>query len=389
MANDTPFKAKLRQLTLAGWRSIQRTDPPIEFCDINVFIGPNGSGKSNLVSFFRMLNRMIAGKLQEFIGTNGGAETLLYLGSKHTAKIEATLKFDSRDGTNRYFMRLMQAAGDRLIFSEERLEFQRANNPPSPSDVLGGGHNESLLKERAEEEKLQKARPPRKTKSIAQVSYRLLKNCRVFHFHDTSETARMRGTCYLNDNYHLQPDGGNLAAMLYLYQQTAPVAYRRIVATVRKIIPDFDDFALEPDRLNPNTIRLNWRQQGREYLFGPHQYSDGSLRAIALITLLLQPEDDLPDAIVLDEPELGLHPFGLELIAGLMRSVSLQTRIIAATQSASFLDHFEPEEIVVTESIGGATCFRRLDAEKLKDWLEDYTLSQLWERNVIGGGPMP
>src|SRR5262249_21581483 len=294
----------------------------------------------------------------------------------NTSKIEATLEFDSKDGVNRYFMRLVQAAGERLIFSEERLEFHRRDSAPSKPEVLGtGGHLESLLRDKAAEEKEQKTTAATgKKKSIARVTYGLLKKCRVYHFHDTSQTARIRRGGYINDNYHLHPDAGNIAAMLYLYQQQSPVAYRRIVSTVRKVVPDFDAFVLAPDRLAPNNIRLNWRHRGHDYLFGPHQFSDGSLRAIALITLLLQPEADLPAAIVLDEPELVLHPAALEMIAGLIRAVAVTTQVIVATQSPSFVDHFEAGEIAVTESVGGQTRFHRLDAEPLKDWLEDYTV---------------
>ena len=192
---------------------------------------------------------------------------------------------------------------------------------------------------------------------------------------------------YIEENQHLNADGGNLAAMLYLYKQTKPLVYDRIKSTVRKIMPMFDDFVLEPQRLNPKNILLNWKQTGSEYLFGPHQLSDGTLRAMALITLFLQPQEDLPDVIILDEPELGLHPHAIEIITGLIRAASLKTQVILTTQSTTFLDHFEPEEIIVVDFEAGHSVFRRLEPEELKDWLEDYSVSELWEKNVLGGGP--
>ncbi len=168
-----------------------------------------------------------------------------------------------------------------------------------------------------------------------------------------------------------------------------PMVYDRIVSTMRKVLPEFGDFELGPSRLNPNDIILDWRKQGFDYLFGPHQISDGTIRAMALCTLFLQPENFLPDVIVLDEPELGLHPNALEIIAGLMRAASEKAQVIVATQSQTFLNFFEPDEIVIVESQKAESRFDRLDPEKLKDWLEDYSIGDLWQRNVIGGGPLP
>jgi predicted ATPase len=186
----------------------------------------------------------------------------------------------------------------------------------------------------------------------------------------------------------LYSDGGNLAAIVYLYQQTNPFIYRRIVATVRHVMPAFEDFVLEPQRLNPKNILLNWRQKGNEYIFGPHQLSDGTLRAMALITLFLQPKEDLPSLIVVDEPELGLHPHAIDIITGLIRAASLETQVIVTTQSTAFLDYFDPEEVIVVDSRWGQSTFRHLNLEELKYWLKDYSVGELWEKNVLGGGPL-
>jgi predicted ATPase len=150
----------------------------------------------------------------------------------------------------------------------------------------------------------------------------------------------------------------------------------------------FDDFVLEPSRLNPNSILLNWKQLGSDYVLGPHQMSDGSLRAVALIAALLQPDDNLPDLLVLDEPELGLHPYAISILAGLIRAASSKTQVVVSTQSAALVDEFAAEEVIVVESENQQSRFRRLDPEMLKDWLSEYSLGELWEKNVIGGGPL-
>jgi len=174
---------------------------------------------------------------------------------------------------------------------------------------------------------------------------------------------------------------------LYKTQQTEPACYQRIVGTIRQIAPFFGDFNLVPSGLNPNVIQLRWKERDRDYDFGPHLLSDGTLRAMALVALLLQPTKDLPSVIIIDEPELGLHPYAIATLAGLLRSASVHSQIIVATESPTLLDHFEPQDVVVTERCMGETVFKRLDAKELQEWRDEYSLGELWEKNVIGGRP--
>ena len=184
------------------------------------------------------------------------------------------------------------------------------------------------------------------------------------------------------------PDAGNLAALLLRLRETnSGSAYKRIVTTIRLIAPFFDDFDLEPAGPNKKEIILNWRDRGSDQVFGPHQLSDGTLRAMCLVTLLMQPEDELPDLIVVDEPELGLHPYALNVVASLFKKVSHHTQVVISTQSSSFLDNFGAEDVIVVNREGKESLFTRLDPEKLKEWLEEYSLGEVWEKNVIGGGP--
>ena len=260
--------------------------------------------------------------------------------------------------------------------TEERVTFMRMGaNKPTVVD-LGAGHSETNLLRAADD-----------GNQTASVALRLLRSCRLFHFHDTSESSAARQPCYVEANRFLYPDAGNLAAMLYLFREQHPTAYRRISATVRQMVPDFAGFVLEPSKLNERQILLNWTHKDREYEFGPHQLSDGSLRFIALATLLLQPEEKLPLLIALDEPELGLHPAALEILAGMSRAVSEHSQLVFATQSSVFLDHFEPQNILVVNSRSGTSEFQRLDVEKLAAWRADYSMGEIWEKNVVGGGP--
>ncbi len=364
--------AQLTRLHLAGWKSIR--DTALEFRRLNVMIGANGSGKSNLIGFFKLVNEMIGGRLHEQVGKLGGAVSLLYFGPRRTKAIEVCFRFDDEQGRSDYSLRLSLILNS-LTIAEQRVEvYPSGVRRPQQSD-FGEGQG-SGPKQPGEEDG-----------SREKFIRGFLARCRVFHFHDTSPEAAMRRDCFLDANRFLYSDGGNLAAMLYLYRQRYPTVYHRILAAVRQITPNFDDFVLEPLRLNPRNVQLDWRSKGSEYEFGPHQLSDGTLRVIALCTLLLQPDEDLPAMILLDEPELGLHPSALAILADLMKLASERCQLLVATQSATLIDHFDAGDIITVDQRDGTSSFQRLDAESLKQWLEEYTVGELWEKNVIGGGP--
>lgn len=349
----------------------------LELHHINVLIGANGAGKSNLISFFKMLNEMMAGRLQMYIADSGRAQSLLYFGPKITPQITARLEFEASNGSDTYDMRLFHAPGDTLFFAEETLSFLQTNWPNPKTISLGTGHQETRISESADA-----------GEKTARVFKDLLKRCRVYHFHDTSPTAHVRQYSYIGHNYWLMPDASNLAALLYrLRNEDNGSAYYPIVTTIRLIAPFFDDFELEPSGPGKKDIILNWRGKKSAQVFGPHQLSDGTLRAICLITLLMQPEDKLPGLIVVDEPELGLHPYALNIIASLFNKASHHTQVLIGTQSSSFLNNFNPGDVIVVNRDAMESQFVRPEAEKLKEWLEDYSLGEVWEKNIIGGGP--
>lgn len=369
------MKVSLTKLDLHGFKSIRHlTDFKLD--SINVFIGMNGAGKSNLISFFRLLNWMTPspGNLQFHVSKAGGANALLHEGVGTTPHLQASLVFETAAGTNEYAMRLSYAAQDTLIFADEKYRFSRSSyGTMADWNMLGAGHREARLIEEGARGEM-----------TARTILRLLKGCVVYQFHNTSETARIRQRWDVHDNRLLKEDGANLAAFLLRLRESQPRSYSRIVETIRQITPFFADFELVPQ---DGTLLLQWRERNSDLVFGPHQASDGTLRVMALVSLLLQPEEDLPTVIILDEPELGLHPYAITIIAGLLRSISTTTQVILATQSLAFVDHFDPEHIIVVSRPERESIFTRLDPERLKDWLAEYSLSELWEKNVIGGRP--
>ncbi len=367
--------AKLQRLILNGFKSIKKMD--LELRPLNVLIGANGAGKSNVVSLFKMLAEMMAGRLQQHIGATGRARSVLHFGPKVTPQMEARLEFEVDSDVEIYGMRLSHAAGDMLVFADENVSFLKTGCEHPKLIPLGAGHEETRIIQKADE-----------GEPTAKALRRLLDNCRVHHFHDTSPMARVRQYGYIGDNRRLLPDAGNLAAFLFrLREEDGGPIYRRIVTTIRLFAPFFDDFDLEPASPGKKDVILNWRDKGSDQVFGPHQLSDGTLRAMCLVTLLLQPEKELPRLIIVDEPELGLHPYALNTIAALFKKASHHTQVLISTQSSSFLDNFEPDDVVVVNREDKESKFMRLDGVKLDAWLDEYSLGEVWEKNVIGGGP--
>ena len=374
MTIEGTVRSRLERITLKGFKTIHEL---IDFepHSRTVLIGPNGAGKSNFISFFRMMGWALAGRdqLPLYVSQQGGSRRLLHDGPAHTREIEAELTIRTAAGENEYAFRLFHAAGDTLVFADEQYRFSRAGRPSKATwKPLGAGHKDPQLLTAAVDDQ------------TAQVIRTLLQKIVVYQFHNTSDTARIRGKWSADDNRWLKEDAANLAPVLYRLQTQDRRYYQRIVDTIRLVLPLFSDFELEPDYRD---LMLAWRERGTDEVFNASQASDGLLRIIALITLLLQPEQDLPDVLILDEPELGLHPSAINVIGGLLAAAAMKIQIITATQSVPLVDCFNPEDIVVVERSDRASTFKRLDPATLKEWLEEYSLSELWEKNVIGGRP--
>jgi predicted ATPase len=370
---------QIESLRVAGFLSIKEAE--LSFDRLNVLIGSNGSGKSNLLRLFELLQALADGSLQTFVAQAGGADALLHYGRKHTQQIEIHIRFQrSEHLANGYSCRLIPAAGDTLIIDEEAIEFHDRRVYSRP--YMQGGHVRStestLLQPESQFENLTDY-------GIARHVRDCLRSYRVYHFHDTSPSAPVKQRGYLYDNIQLHSHAGNLAAMLYRMREEHPSRYARLLEVIRLNAPFLNEFVLEP--MERDRILLRWRASGSEVVFGADALSDGTLRYICLCTLLMQPPEWMPATVLVDEPELGLHPFAITVIGELMRAASLHTQLIISTQSPSLLNQFEPSEIVVVERRDNGSEFQRLSPDRLQAWLKDYSLGELWEKNLIGGRP--
>lgn len=379
---------RLLQLRIEGYKSI--ANQTLDLGRLNVLIGGNGVGKSNLISVFSLLRAMNDGKedLEKFVSTAGGANAMLHFGRKRTERIRIHV-VSGKEGSpgsthNTYQAELTPTDLDNFHHAEltptdlDNFHYSAGGMVGGPHDPAIGsaGHQADVSGGRRE------AVPPRPNRALEM----LLHECgREYHFHDTSRGAAVKQTGNIDDNRHLRSDGSNLAAFLYWIKLTHADHLRLIVDTIRQIAPFFDDFELAPRRLNEQTIRLEWRERGSDSYFNANQLSDGTLRFICLATLLLQPV--LPRLILLDEPELGLHPAAINLLSDLLKQASEHTQLLVSTQSVTLVNHLEPAHIWVADRQGGATVFTHLETQDLSQWLGAYALGELWEKNVLGGRP--
>jgi predicted ATPase len=360
----------LAKLEVTNFKSIRHAE--LELRPLNVVIGPNGAGKSNLIGVFRLLGQVLEERFQEYVAQQGGAARLLHHGPKRSPFIAVRFTF-ARNG---YSLSFSPNVADELFFGVERVHF-RGDYVSDGGRTIGTGHREAKLPEAARQS----------PQGIPGHVMDGVHNWIVYHFHDTSETSPPKLQQQIDDNRSLRSDAGNLAAFLYRLQLRHPEQFARITAAVRRIAPFFAEFRLAPLANKPTHIKIEWRHVGSDAYFDGASLSDGTLRFICLATLLLQPAELQPSLILLDEPELGLHPAALKLLVEMLRSTAQRTQIVAATQSVTLLDDLAPEEVIVAEQSEGETTFRRLEEVKLRDWLEDYTIGELWMKNVLGGRP--
>lgn len=376
------MRLKLNSIRLKGYKSIDGNGQTIPINDdVTVMIGANGVGKSNVVSFFQLLNYAMSGSLQTYIGENGFADAFLYYGSKNTDRIKAKLTFSDVNSTNDYTFHLAYAAGDSLIYTEETISFKNEGRDRPFKLTMEVGKKESQLYEALKSDH----------KETVKFFINLLKGCRYFQFHDTTTDAKIRKKGFIRDDRFLRSNAGNLAAFLYgiKHRDGGERYYNRIIRYIQQVMPQFGDFVMAPTLIDENYISLDWREKDNDYIFSVNQISDGTLRFMALATLLLQPPQTLPSIIVIDEPELGLHPVAISILAGMIKKASENAQVILATQSPRLLDEFDADKVVVIErdEVRKTSVFKKLSSERLKDWEEEFTTSELWEKNVIGGRP--
>lgn len=374
-------KTALDHISIRGFRSLENVELP-EIPSAAVLIGANGSGKSNFIRFFEMLSWMLGSRrLAEFVERQGGADDQLFGGNRRTPRIEGEVTLRTDGGTNDYRFILSHAHPDRFFFSEECFRFNRGDLPTkAPWQHLGSGHQEAEIVEAA-----QAAESHDVNVTTAGVIVGLLRNCSIYQFHDTSDGSNFKKRWDIEENNYLRSHGGNLASVLHRLEQEDIKRFEMICHHIGRVLPVFDRFQIEESY---GRVLLRWKAEGTSKTFGAHLTSDGSLRFFALVTLLNLPPEMLPDVLLLDEPELGLHPAAIALVGGMIKVLAQERQVIVATQSPLLVDAFGLDEIFVLELEEGRTLFRKLNAEDYRAWLDDnFTPGEMWQKNLLGGRP--
>ncbi len=370
--------SKIEHIEIKGFRSLE--DIKVDLGNLNVIIGANGAGKSNFIKFFEMLSWMLVERnLGGFIEQNGGADDQLFGGNKKTPRLSAEIYLRTGKGRNDYRFSLAYGEPDRLFFTEEKFRFSSEGKETKAKwNSLDSGHREAEI--------VNKRHDGDTAATTAKILVGLLRNYSTYQFHDTSTGSAFKTSCEADDVSNLRRNGGNLAAVLFWLHDNDGKRYDMIRRQIARILPGFDDFELEP---RYGKISLRWRSKNLpDKTMGAHLTSDGSLRLFALVTLLNLPTEMLPDVIMLDEPELGLHPAGVVLIGSMIRSVSKEKQVIIATQSPLLVNSFEVDEIIVAECRDGRSIFTQKSSSDYQDWLEDdFKVGDLWLKNLLGGRP--
>ena len=367
------LKKNLKHIKVEGFKSIAKLDLPME--NINILIGANGAGKSNLISLFTFLSHLSQGKLRNYVETEGGAERFFHFGTKHTSQ----MMFDLKVGMNGYHVEFSpNLDDDSLVFNKEYCTIETSSKNWNLYPVKG--ESGFVSGESADSDYVKK------------YTREYLEECRVYHFHDTSSQARFKKTNKLVNSYFFEKDAANIAPFLYELKNSEAEpykqSYRQIVSAVQTVAPFFHNFYLEPTgEEGDESILLRWTHTKHDAPFSANLLSDGTARFICLATLFLQPKSRRPDTIILDEPELGLHPAALDVLADIIHATAKDTQVICSTQSVSFANLFAPEEFIVADAEEGVSIFRRLDKKALNHWLEEYGMGDIWAKNLIGGRP--
>ena len=371
----------IERLHVRGFRSLA----DVELCPragANVLVGANGSGKSNFVHFFNMLSWMLKSRrLSVFVKREGGADDQLHRGNDITPRLDARITIRTGTGRNEYRFSLVYAHPDQLFFSEEAFRYSRDDfDTDAEWNHLGAGHREALIVSAAQGNHT-------KSPTIHQTAHtvtHLLRDCVAYQFHNTGSASNFKKTWDAGDHAYLRSDGANLGAILHRLEHEDLDRYELICRHIRRVLPGFDYFQIEEQC---GKVALRWRSRSLNKTYSAHLTSDGSLRFFALATLLNLPKEMLPGVLVLDEPELGLHPKAIELVGGMIRAMAVDRQIILATQSPLLVDAFELDEVFVLEVRDGCTELTAQDSAQLQIWLDEFSVGEMWQKNLLGGRP--
>jgi predicted ATPase len=388
---------KISTLHMHNYRCLVDVELPIR--DLTVVIGPNGAGKTSLLEVFQLLERGCQQELGSFLASQGGVQAVLshprIAGRPPCLQIgvELDVQSDQSDAPMDYRFEL---AGQQVgyMINSERLEWQFDPQAKKPFQYIDA-HRDRLYY--ADPTKAVKMAQPdwdynRLELALAQVPkmYRepetlrsMFASTRHYSFLDVSPRAVVRSSQSLTPDTRPGPNGENLYSALYNMRASHRDIYERIGALLEQGFADFK--RLEFPVVGAGQVTLAWYERGSREPLYPNQLSEGTLRFLWLITILLATPE--PALLLLDEPEVSMHPELLKLLAALLQDASVRSQIVVATHSPDLIRWLQPEEVLIADKEDGVTRFTWADELDLDEWLEEYTLRDLWLMGNLGGRP--
>jgi predicted ATPase len=378
---------KIKRIKIHGFKSLKEID--FELRPLNVLIGPNNGGKTNFLDFFAFLSEAAHEQLQDAIARRGGFHSLVFAGYADPKnqklfweiQCETPIVENPRISYKTTLTSTLSFPPGTKV-EEESLGGQDLGvrkRPFSDLEKILAGHK-ILEKPKLKEEELVIAQEP---KELVEFMFRdYMRSWTIYEF-STAENSPLRREQSLKADIRISPTGDNLASVLHNLREQGQYreAYNEIIKTLKAAFPAFKDLHF-PSGGGEGKIIIRW-EEGFRRDFSANVLSDGVLKFLCLATLLLS--SDPPDIICIDEPEIGLHPGLIGLVAEMLVAASEKTQLIVATHSPQLITHLKPEDVVVVERENGATVLKRLPAEQLQSWLRDFTLGELWLTGVIGG----
>ncbi len=376
----------VKELCVRGYRSL--ADVAWQPGPLNLLIGPNGSGKSNLLRGLQLLSDAANGHLAESIRRAGGMVPLLWDG--RAPSLEWRLEFVLPSGVGPLTYRLvllpLGVGGDYQI-ELEQLDFRGPDGDTTALRSAGSltrRAHEPPMVVRGREIEPEAIRPGETLLSQVAAMDPALENprrqmahWRIYHDVRVDVEAEMRRAQVSRLEKRVETDGRNLIPVLHtLYTTDRNFKIEINEAMQAAFGPDFDELVFPPAEDGRVQLRVRWRSLRREQ--SAADLSDGLLRFLFLLTVLASP--DPPPLIAIDEPEIGLHPSMLPIVAEFAAEAAGRTQVILTTHSPQFLDCFSDQAgcttVVLWEQ--GQTVLKRLSPERLRHWLEHYRLGQLW-----------
>ena len=375
------------QIQIKGYRAL--ADVTLDLHPLTVMIGPNGCGKTSLLEVFQLLKEAAQGRLGEAIANLGGFMSVLTRTSDVPSRMEFALKVDINSqlspGPISYHLALEPGSqGVGFVSVLERLsQLKPGTGPHHYIDSSAPAGTELKLSKRLSEDKGLFFKP----ETEPDVFRDILTKIHPLGFLDVTPRAPIRLPQTLTPVIYPGRNGESLFAALYNMRESKATlpSYERIIETLRLGFPDFDH--LELPVVGGGQITLAWHQKDLTVPLYPNQLSEGALRFLWLTTTLLSPEP--PPLILIDEPEISLHPELLQIVAALMRDASARTQLLIATHSSDLIRWLRSDEVVVIDKQDGKSTFTWATdpSLNLEEWLKEYTLADLWYMGNLGGRP--